>query len=188
MTIFLAIIIGAAFGFVLQRIGATNPQNIINMLRLKDLHLLKAIMLGVGTSSALLFVMLSAGFADAGHLSVKSSYLGVIVGGGILGLGFALAGYCPGTGLAAAGTGRKDAWFFVAGGLVGAAIYMAVYGAIKDGALFREIAGGKVTLAETGSKFASLMPDTSGLLVALVVAVVLVAVAVLAPARRGKNP
>jgi len=38
MNIVLAIILGIFFGFTLQRVGATNPQNIINMLRLKDLH------------------------------------------------------------------------------------------------------------------------------------------------------
>ena len=48
-----------------------------------------------------LFIGMAAGFIDPGHLSVKSSYLGVVLGGAILGLGFGIAGYCPGTGLAA---------------------------------------------------------------------------------------
>ena len=40
--IILAIIIGAAFGFVLDRVGATNPGYIISMLRLGNLHLMNA--------------------------------------------------------------------------------------------------------------------------------------------------
>ena len=128
MTIVLAIILGIFFGFALQRVGATNPQNIINMLRIVDLHLMKAIFFAIGISSTLLFLFISVGLIDAGHLSVKSSYIGVVVGGAILGLGFAVAGYCPGTGLAALADGRKDAFFFVGGGLLGALIYTLVYG------------------------------------------------------------
>lgn len=131
MTIFLAIILGILFGFALQRVGATNPQNIINMMRLTDLHLMKAIFFAIGISSTFLFLLMTLGVIDAGHLSVKSSYIGVIVGGVMLGLGFAVAGYCPGTGLTALANGRKDALVFVGGGLVGAMIYTLVYGSIK---------------------------------------------------------
>ena len=43
MNIILAIVLGLLFGFILQKIGAANPQITINMLRLKDFHLMKAI-------------------------------------------------------------------------------------------------------------------------------------------------
>jgi len=58
------------------------------------------------------------GVIDVGHLSVKSRYIGVIVGGALLGLGFAVTRYCPGTGLTALADGSKDALFFVGGGLI----------------------------------------------------------------------
>lgn len=95
MKIILAITLGIFFGFTLQRVGANTPQNIINMLRLKDLHLMKAIFFAIGISSTLLFLLLAFGIIDSGHLSVKSSYIGVIVGGAVLGLGFAIAGNAP---------------------------------------------------------------------------------------------
>ena len=47
-TIILAILIGGAFGFVLDRVGATNPDYIIGMLRLSKLHLMKTILLAIG--------------------------------------------------------------------------------------------------------------------------------------------
>ena len=64
MSIALAIIVGLAFGFVLHRVGAGNPQNIINMLRLQDLHLAKVILFAIGVSSLSLFILLSTGFIE----------------------------------------------------------------------------------------------------------------------------
>ncbi len=162
MSIVLAVILGLFFGFALQRVGATNPQNIINMLRLKDLHLMKAIFFAIGISSTLLFLLMTVGVVDPGHLSVKSSYIGVIVGGAMLGLGFAAAGYCPGTGLTALAEGRRDALFFVGGGLLGALVYSLVYVGIKGSWLFDKIAGGKVMLATGSDKFEALLPMIPG--------------------------
>ena len=73
-TIILAIVIGAAFGFVLDRIGATNPGYIISMLRLGNLHLMKTILLAIGVSSLLMFTGLMVGLIDPGHLDIKTAY------------------------------------------------------------------------------------------------------------------
>jgi len=35
----------------------------------------------------LLFVLMALGVIDSGHISVKSSYIGVIIGGAIFGIG-----------------------------------------------------------------------------------------------------
>ncbi|MCG8688666.1 MAG: YeeE/YedE family protein [Desulfobacterales bacterium] len=177
MNIVLAIILGVFFGFALQRVGATNPQNIINMLRLKDFHLMKAIFFAIGISSTLLFLLMTVGVINAGHLSVKSSYIGVIVGGALLGLGFAVAGYCPGTGITALADGRKDALFFVGGGLLGALIYTMVYGSIKGSWLFDKVAGGKVMLATGSDKFQSLLPMVPGPLLAASIGIVFMLIA-----------
>jgi len=177
MNIILAIILGIVFGFALQRIGANNPQNIINMLRLKDLHLMKTIFFAIGFSSTLLFLLMAFGIIDSGHLSVKSSYYGVIVGGSLLGLGFAIAGYCPGTSLTALADGRKDALFFIGGGLVGALLYTLVYGSIKETWLFDQVAGGKVMLATGSEKFEPLLPMIPGTLLAATIGVLFMLIA-----------
>lgn len=179
MTLILAILIGLAFGFALNRVGATNPQNIINMLRLIDLRLMKVILFAIGFSSILLFAGTALGLIDAGHFSVKAASLGVLIGGGILGLGFAIAGYCPGTGLTAAAAGHKDAISFIFGGLIGALIYMFAFEHIQAGTnLLTNIMGGKTTLAITGNeKFGALITGVPGYLIAGTVGVVLIAIA-----------
>ena len=181
-TIFLAIIIGAAFGFALDRIGATNPGYIINMLRLTNLHLMKAILLGIGVASILLFTALLLGLVEPGHLSVKPAYIGIFIGGGLLGVGFAIAGYCPGTSITAAATGRKDAIFFVIGGLLGTAAYMISYEWFKSTGLLDSVLGGKTTLGsinETG--YPALFGFVSGEVLGIVMGFVLVVIAWMLP-------
>lgn len=183
MELILAIILGLLFGFALNRAGATNPENIINMLSLRDLHLMKSILFAIGLSAVFLFFGLAAGLIDPSHVSVKSAYIGVVVGGALLGLGFAVAGYCPGTGLAALATGRRDALFFVIGGLLGAFIYTLSYGWLSEKTdLFREIAGGSVTLAETGNtKYTSLITSLPGSFIGIGIGLILIIVAWLLP-------
>lgn len=183
MSILLAILIGAAFGATLDRIGATNPNLIGKMLNLTNLHLMKTILLAIGTGSILMFGGQMIGLIDVGHMSVKAAYIGVFLGGLLLGAGWAASGYCPGTGVCAAASGRKDALFFIAGGLLGAAAYMATYPAWKASGLLDSIAGGKATLgAVPGAKYEALM-SLPGDLLGIVLGAVFVLVAFVLPER-----
>ncbi|HFB64305.1 MAG TPA: hypothetical protein ENJ60_02085 [Aeromonadales bacterium] len=178
--IILAIALGGLFGFVLHRVGAGNPQNIINMLRLTDLSLAKVILLAIGVSSLILFILLSTGLINESHISIKAAYGGVLIGGLIFGIGFATAGYCPGTCLVGLGGGRKDALYFILGALVGAFIFTLVYGWIKTTfpSVFAPIEGGKVSLANTGvSKFHGLFDNVPAVAVAGGIALIFILVA-----------
>ncbi len=177
MTIFLAIVIGAAFGFVLDRTGATNPNWIVKMLNLRNLHLAKTILMAIGVGSILMFAGQMTGLVDVGHMSVKTAYVGVFVGGLVMGFGWAFSGYCPGTSVTAAASGRKDALFFIAGGLLGAAAYMVTYASIKGTFLMDKIMGGKVTLGTVpGAKYEGITAIQGDLLgIALGVVFIIVA-------------
>jgi uncharacterized membrane protein YedE/YeeE len=182
MQIILAIVLGLAFGVALEKAQAANPQKIINMLRLKDFHLMKVILFAIGFSSLLLFILLALNVINTGHLSVKTSYTGVLIGGAILGIGFAISGYCPGTGVVAAGTGRKDALLFILGGLLGAFVYMLIYGTIQDSFLFNKIAGGAVSLVETNpEKHSALLANIPALVVAGPIAILFMGIPFLLP-------
>ena len=185
MDILLAIVLGVAFGFVIHRIGASNPHNIINMLRLTDLHLMKTILFGIAIASALLFIGLAAGVIEPSHLDVKTSYWGVLIGGIIMGVAWPFAGYCPSTSTAALGEGRKDAIFFALGGLVGAYLYMLAYAHLQGTFLLKKILGGNVTLALTPDpSYPALIDGIPGVIPALIVAIAIGLVAWKLPDRR----
>ncbi|MFP4097872.1 MAG: hypothetical protein ACLFP8_09310 [Alphaproteobacteria bacterium] len=94
-----------------------------------------------------------------------------------------LAGYCPGTGLAAFATGRKDALFFTIGGLLGAFVYMLAYGWLAENTpLFNEIVGGAVSIANTGNeKYPALLASIPGTVIGIGFGAVMIAIAFALP-------
>lgn len=59
-------------------------------------------------------------FDERFHLPVNSSIdLRLLLGAAIFGIGWGLAGFCPGPALAALGAGQADPWLFVFGLLLG---------------------------------------------------------------------
>ncbi len=120
--LFLGLIMGIIFGFLLQKGGVAKYEVIIGQLLLKDFTVLKIIltvvvvgMLGVYTMKGWEWV----------KLHPKPGSIGMtVVGGLIFGIGFALLGYCPGTISAAVGQGNLDA---LLGGLVGIIIGSGIF-------------------------------------------------------------
>ena len=188
MEILLAIVLGAAFGAVLDRIGASNPAVIGKMLALINLNLMKTILLAIAFASVLMFGGQMLGLVDVGHMSVKTAYVGVFIGGLLLGFGWALSGYCPGTGVVALGTGRRDALAFVAGGLLGAAAYMVTYPSWKSSGLLDAVAGGAVTIGTIpGSNYEGLT-SLPGDVVGIFLGLVFIVIAFMLPNRLSKAP
>lgn len=185
MELLLAIILGGAFGFVLHRIGATNPTRLIDMLRLSDLKLEKVILFCIGLTMVTIFAINTL-FPGSIHFSIRAAYWGVFVGGLIFGLGFALSALCPGTGVAALGEGRKDAVFYVLGGLVGTFLLALSWEWLTQTALFQLVIDGmpKPTLAEGVVVRGHAMPaliHLPGWLTALIFGGALIALAFLLP-------
>jgi len=182
-SILLAVLIGAAFGATLDRVGATNPSLIGRMLNLTNLHLMKTILLAIGTGSVLMFGGQMLGLVDVGHMSVKTAYIGVFIGGLMLGLGWAASGYCPGTGVCALASGRRDAAFFIAGGLLGAAAYMLSYPWWKATGMLDKIGGGKVTLGTVPGAEYDGLTGFPGDILGLILGAVFITIAIALPER-----
>lgn len=130
MKLLLGLILGAAFGAVLQLAGASSHTKMTNALRFKDLTIIKLILLAIGVGTIGVNVLDLLGLAN---IEIKDLYVvGILVAGWIFGVGFALAGYCPGTALAAAAEGKPDAWMTVLGGLVGALVFAFLFPELEE--------------------------------------------------------
>lgn len=121
----LGFITGLLFGVLLQKGRVAKFQVILGQLLLKDWTVLKIMLTAILVGAIGVYALTAANLAD---LHVKPLLLGGIVFGGLLfGIGLAVFGYCPGTGVAACGEGRRDALVGVGGMLFGAGLYVAAY-------------------------------------------------------------
>ena len=120
-----ALLVGVAMGALLQRVRASDPGMIARNLRLEDLSIIKF----MATTIAVGAVVVSfAALALPMHFDIKPAYLlGVLVGGLVFGVGFALGGFCPGTCVVGFGEGRKDAIWALLGGITGALAFTLLY-------------------------------------------------------------
>src|SRR5690554_3001985 len=120
----------------------------------------KVMLTAVAVGSLIVYPASAFGWVTFGG---KTLYvLALVVGGALFGAGFALAGYCPGTALAALGAGRKEVLTVVAGGLAGALAYSVVYPAIEP-VLIRPLNYGRVSLPD----LLGVNPVASGIVFAL---------------------
>lgn len=125
-TLLLGAIAGLIFGFLLQKGGVTNFGVIVNQFRLKDFTVLKVMMTAIIVGGLGIYGMRAIGMDVAMHIKA-TAILGNALGGLIFGVGMALLGYCPGTAVAAIGSGSRHAIFGLLGMLIGAAIYAEIY-------------------------------------------------------------
>jgi len=123
--VILGLFVGGLFGAALAIAALADPDKIIGTLRLKDLHAMRTIAVFVLVGMFGVWVLEAAG---AAHLSIKpATVVSVLIGGALLGIGFGMTGYCPGTGLACAAGGRIDALVTVIGMFAGALAYILIY-------------------------------------------------------------
>ena len=125
---------GVLFGFLLHRAGVTQYEVIIGQLLLVDFTVVKVMLSAMVTGMIGVHVLRSLGLVT---LHPKPGSLGMTgIGALIFGVGFGTLGYCPGTVVGAVGHGSLDALFGgVAGALIGAALFAALYPRLKDGLL-----------------------------------------------------
>ncbi len=124
----LAFFIGVAFGFVLEQAGFGSSRRLVGLFYGYDFTVLRVFFTAGITAMAGVLLLGHVGLLDLGLIYVNPTFLrAALVGGGIMGLGFVIGGFCPGTSICAAVTGKVDAMAFVLGATLGVFAFMEVY-------------------------------------------------------------
>lgn len=119
--IWLGLLSGIAFGFVIQRVGATNPDKMARAHLMIEPRIPQFMLTAVIVSALGLLGLQAFGVGSTNPLPLSIVATGLA--GLIFGIGWGATGYCPGTTWAAAGEGRMDAVFALLGGLAGTACF-----------------------------------------------------------------
>jgi len=132
LDLLIALLIGIGFGFALEQACFSSSRKLAGMFYGYDTTVLKvfftaAIVALVGSQFLSFF-----GILDLNRVFVNEYYVTAsIVGGVIMGAGFIMGGFCPGTGVSALSIGKIDALFYVLGGLTGAFLFAETYPLIQ---------------------------------------------------------
>lgn len=124
----LAFIIGIGFGFVLESNGFSSSRRLAGMFYGYDTTVLKVFFTAAIVASTGLLFMSLFGWIDLSYIYINPTYLWSAIGGGVvMGAGFILGGYCPGTSFCAASIGKLDALAFIGGMFGGIFIFTEGY-------------------------------------------------------------
>ena len=124
----LAFIIGIGFGFVLESSGFSSSRKLAGVFYGYDTVVLKVFFTAAITAMLGLLFFSLFGWIDLNLVYVNPTYLySAIAGGVIMGAGFIMGGFCPGTSFCGAAIGKIDAMIFIAGLFIGVLIFAEGY-------------------------------------------------------------
>ena len=122
------LLLGFAFGFVLERAGFGSGCKLTAQFRLTDWSVFKVMFTAIVFAAVGIYVLELGGWVRADSVYVPAPYLwAVVAGGALIGAGFAIGGYCPGTSAVGLMTGRLDALVFFAGLLIGTFMFAGMF-------------------------------------------------------------
>jgi len=125
-------LIGIGFGFALERAGFGRARNLAAQFYLTDLRVLKVMFSAIVTALAGMAVLSGVGLLDLSQITVPETFLWPqLVGGLLLGAGFIISGYCPGTAVVATASGNVDGAVAIVGMMAGTLAFGFGFGPLE---------------------------------------------------------
>jgi len=126
----LGLVTGVLFGVLLQKGRVLRFDKQVGALLFKDMTILKFMLSAILVGMVGILILANLEIITLSHKSMNLG--GVVIGGALFGVGWAIMGFCPGTSLGALGEGRWHAIFAIIGMVAGAAIYAELYPFFKS--------------------------------------------------------
>ncbi|PKP48140.1 MAG: sulfurtransferase [Bacteroidetes bacterium HGW-Bacteroidetes-11] len=128
LNLFFAFVIGLGFGYVLEQAGFSTSRKLAGVFYGYDFVVLRVFFTAAITAALGLLIFSYIGWIDYSMIYINPTFLwSAIVGGAIMGVGFILGGFCPGTSLVAAVIGKVDAMLFIIGMMIGIFVFGQFY-------------------------------------------------------------
>lgn len=128
LNLIVALVIGIAFGFILEQAGFSSSRKLAGVFYGYDFTVIRVFFTAGVTAMSGVIILGYLGWLDTDFIYINPTFLqSAILGGVIMGFGFIIGGYCPGTSIAGMAIGKIDAMFFVGGGLIGVFLYAELY-------------------------------------------------------------
>jgi hypothetical protein len=145
VSLIVAFLIGIGFGFFLERAGFGSARKLTAQFYFTDLAVFKVMFSAIITAMTGLFYLGWMGFLDLSLVYLTPTFIvPQVVGGLLLGFGFVIGGYCPGTSCVGAATGKIDALVSLLGIIAGIVVFGELFPVISD--FYTATPMGQVTL------------------------------------------
>ena len=143
--LWVALAVGVAFGFTLERAGMGNAKKLVGQFYLTDMTVFKVMFSAILTAMLGVVWLSRRGVLDVSRIYVPETWLlPQLAGGLVFGVGFAAAGLCPGTSCVSAATGRVDGMAAVAGMFAGVLLTGVLFSRLE--AFYERTPRGALTL------------------------------------------
>lgn len=127
-SLLIAFLIGVGFGFVLENSGFSSSRKLAGMFYGYDTTVLKVFFTAAITAMLGMILFGLFGWLDLSVVYINPTYLwSALAGGVIMGIGFIMGGFCPGTSFCGAAIGKLDALVFAGGLIIGVLIFTEGY-------------------------------------------------------------
>jgi len=147
VSLIIAFIIGIGFGFALERGGFGSARILAAQFYFSNMRVLKVMFTAIVTAMLGIYYLSVIGFMDLSLIYISDTYiLPQVIGGLILGIGFVIGGYCPGTSVVSFATGKLDGLVYILGVMFGIFVFGEIFPFITD--FYYSTNMGSVTLPE----------------------------------------
>lgn len=124
LSLILAFVIGIGFGFFLERGGFGNSRKLAMQFYFRDMTVFKVMFTAIITAMTGLILFSGFGWINLEMIYINPTFIwSGIVGGLIMGAGFVIGGYCPGTSFVGLATFKTDAFYYIIGAFLGMFVF-----------------------------------------------------------------